>query len=165
MGLGIIIINNKLAESFSEKICGSYSLNLKRHYNLAIKSETCNSVSISAMNALNTALFSKYRTKEKILSTYKKYYDLFNYTYEKLGNLDYKFLISKEKSCPAVITVIIDNSNYLIDYLKYNNFIVYPCKGSLFNKGFQISFYGYDADFDNIDILINLLSKFNKTDN
>ena len=157
MGLGIIIGLNSFLESFQEKLCGSYSLNLKRHYNMASKKETCNSVSISSMNALNCSLYVNYNTKDKIEYMYNNYKYMFNYVYEELKKLNKKTLIEKNISCPAIITILEEDSNNIIEKLKDNNFIVYPCKGELNNKGYQISFYGDDANIENLESLINII--------
>lgn len=155
MGLGIIIVNNEFMNNIEESKCCSYSLNLKRHFVLASKYETCNSVSISSMNALNTALHYNYGSLSKIKKMYKNYKTNFNFVYDNLVSMNKKILLSKEISSPSIITVLQEKSNDLITKLKNKNFVVYPCKGHLNDKGYQISFYGDDCNKKNLEKLLN----------
>ena len=157
MGIGIIIGKNDILENFTESKCGSYSLNLKRNYLMALRQETCNSVSISSLNALNASLYLYYKDTIKINEMYKKYNFIFNYFYNKIIELKQKPLLEKNLSCPAIITILKENSNQFIEILKENNFVVYPCKGYLNNKGYQVSFYGYDTNIKNINQLLDLI--------
>lgn len=146
MGLGIIIGKDSILETFEKENCGSYSLNLVRHYNLAKKGETCNSVSISCLNALREAL-----------KTYKRndYESMFNRVYEKFKN---KTLLERDQMCPVVITILDDDADNIIQKLYKNGFIVYPCKGQYEHKGYQVSFYGHDGTIENIkNLCLNLI--------
>lgn len=144
MGLGIIIGKNEILETFDMSKCGSYSLNIVRHYELGKKGETCNSVSISALNALREAI--KYYKRNDYESMFEKVYNKFK------NNT----LIVYEHMCPVVITIMDDDADNTIKRYRENGFIVYPCKGPYEHKGYQISFYGHDGNIEIVNSLLNL---------
>ena len=149
MGIAMIIGRHDVLRKFEVSKCGSYSLNLARHYSLALKGETCNSVSISAINALKMAI-TNYKQNDYEL--------LFNHAYRLGEHHGFRALIDKELSCKAIITFLSDNSGEILNKCKRHGFIVYPCKGHLEDKGFQISFYGVDGTIGNIDKLFEIIS-------
>lgn len=157
MGLGIIVAKHSVIKKIKEEDCRSYSLNLARHYKCALNHETMNSVSISSINGLLTSIKKNFSNKIKINKDYEKYNELFNKMYDEVK---YKKLLDKTISSPCIITIMIENSCDIIEYLKHNNFIVYECKGKLYNKGFQVSFYGEDGNTDNISKLIKLINSY-----
>lgn len=148
MGLGMIIGRHDVFQRFEVSKCGSYSLNMARHYSLAIKGETCNSVSISCINALNMAI-TNYKQHDYEL--------LFNHTYNLGKKHGFKTLIDKEHSCKAIITFLSDNADEILVKCRKHGFVVYPCKGHLEHKGFQISFYGADGTIENINQLFEII--------
>ena len=148
MGLGIILTRSSVIEKIKNKKCGGYSLNLYRHYNYAVKYETCNSVSISSLHSLMVNL-ETFKIKD-MTQYYNMLYD----------NIKYDKLLPRNISSPCVITILSNNSNKIINHLKNNYFIVYECKKHLYGKAFQISLFGHDINFKNIDMLIYLINGF-----
>lgn len=149
MGVGIIICKHSKMKGI--KSC-HYSLDLKRHYENALKYETCNTVSISSLKALDEAL--------NIISVKQNYDEnilMFNECYH---NIKYKKLLTSDVSCPCIITIIVENANDMIKYLYENGIIVYECKGKLNNKGFQISFYGQDGTMKNIKNIVSIINNY-----
>ena len=147
MGVGIIIGRNNVLDILKDNN-HSYSLNLKRHYAYALKKETCNTCSISCINALNQSL-SMY-----IVINYKELFDLLYY------GINHKKLLNYDISAPCIITKLHKDNKKIIKYLFDNGFVVYECKGYLLNKGFQISLYGYDGNKKNIYNIVNLINEF-----
>lgn len=147
MGVGIIIGRNVVLDNLKDTN-QSYSLNLKRHYGYALKKETCNTCSISCINALNQALNDYFPKK------YKELFDLLYY------GIKYPKLLNYEISSPCIVTILHKNSTSLIQYLFDNGFVVYQCKGHLLNKGFQISLYGYDGNKKNVNNIVKLINGF-----
>jgi 2-aminoethylphosphonate-pyruvate transaminase len=156
MGLGIIIgrdsILNKLKDNNR-----SYSLNLKRHYTYALKKETCNTCAIPCINALLHTLNMSYNCKNDVIKHHVYYKELYNILYT---GIKYKKLLSYEISSPCIITILHENSAQIITYLFNNGYIVYPCKGHLLNRGFQISLYGFDGNKNNITNIVKLINGY-----
>lgn len=150
MGIGIIVARHNVMGGLAEEKCGSYSLNLVRNYKLAKAGETCNSVSISAINALLVSL--KELNVQAQISKFKSLWDIM---YDALGD---SFLLTKEHSCPAIVTIMDSNANETIRrLLEEHRFVVYPCKNHLDGKGFQVSFYGQDGTIENIRELVSAI--------
>ena len=147
MGIGIIIGKNTVLDNLKDNN-HSYSLNLKRHYKYALKKETCNTCSISCINALNHAL-DNYLFKD-----YKELFDLLYF------NIKYPKLLNYNITSPCNIIILHDDSVRIIKYLFDNGFVVYECKGYLINKGFQISLYGFDGKKKNVNNIIKLINEF-----
>jgi 2-aminoethylphosphonate-pyruvate transaminase len=157
MGVGIIIGRHEKFDQLSIDHSSSYSLNLKKHYDHALHKETCNSVSISCLNALLESLNNSFCSKSAVLDNHERFKKLFNLCYY---GIKYNKLLSHEISSPCIITILADNSDKVIEYLLNNNFVVYECKGNLLNKGFQISFYGADGVEKNILKLIEIINSY-----
>ena len=138
MGIGLIIARHEKIKLLDPKKCGSYSLNLARHYKYSLNKEVCNSISISSIIGLHTSLKSTFISKEYIIETYNNYKKLFNLIYD---NVKYNKLLDRNISSPRIITILCPKPG-IIEYLKEHTFIVYECKGHLLDKGFQISFFG-----------------------
>ena len=148
MGVGIVMVRDNIIQKIKNKKCGGYSLNLYRHYQYAKKYETCNTVCIASVYSLMINLKSF-----KVNNT-KHFYNLL------YDGIKYDKLLPKDVSSPCVLTILLPNSNNLIKYLKERYFIVYECKGDLYNKAFQISLFGYDVNEKNINKLIYLINGF-----
>jgi aspartate aminotransferase-like enzyme/2-hydroxy-3-keto-5-methylthiopentenyl-1-phosphate phosphatase len=146
MGIGIIIGRNSMLDKLDISNY-SYSLNLKRHYKFALRNETCNTCSISSINALSTAL------NNYSCNNYKELFDLLYY------GIKYPKLLNYDISSPCIITILC-NSEKIIQYLFDNGYVVYECKGHLLNKGFQISLYGFNGNEKNIVNIVKLINGF-----
>ena len=157
MGIGIIIGKHENFNLLKVSDSSSYSLNLKKHYEHALHRETCNTVSISSMMALLESLNSSFQNAYSIENNYSNYKNLFNLCYKKIK---YPKLLDESISSPSIITILVNGSDKIINYLYKHGFIVYECKGDLLNKGFQISFYGVDGTEENILHLIDLINTF-----
>lgn len=155
MGVGIIIGRNATLNNL-KKNNRSFSLNLRRHYEYAIKKETCNTCSISCINALNHSLKISFNDGA-VKRHYAKYKLLFDILY---NGIKYAKLIDRDISSPCIITILHDESNRLMQYLFDNGFSVYECKGHLLGKGFQISLYGYDGNIKNTNNIVKLINEF-----
>lgn len=159
MGIGLIIGRCDVLEKFETNKCGSYSLNLKRHYILAKKGETMNSVSISSVVGLLSSISENFNHVDDINSNHKDQIEMFNYMYE---NVNYNKLLHHSVSSPSIITILCDNSNDIIDHLGGKGYVVYPCKMHLEGYGFQVSFYGHDAKLENIKDLVVHINNYHK---
>jgi perosamine synthetase len=110
------------------------------------------------MSNLNAAFgLAQLENIDKILNEKKRIHNTYSKYFLRLKR-DNK-LLEKNISSPCIITILVENSNQVIKYLKNNLFIVYECKGDLYNRGFQISLYGLDRTDENITELIKLLNK------
>jgi HAD superfamily phosphoserine phosphatase-like hydrolase len=156
MGVGIIIGRNITLNNLKESNY-SYSLNLKRHYEYALKKETCNTCSISCINALNYSLNMSFKTNTDVIKYYNNYKLLYNILYT---GIKHPKLLGYDISTPCIITILYKESSKIIQYLFDNGFVVYECKGHLFNKGFQISLYGYDGNIKNVINIVKLINEF-----
>lgn len=156
MGCSIIVGRNSKILELDSARCGGYSMNLRRHYNYAKKYETCNTISISSLNALYYVL-ENHITRDTIATNYNTCQKLFNLMYD---GIKYPKLLTKELSSPCIITILMPDSSRCIEYLYNHFYIVYECKGDLLNKGFQVSLFGYDAIEANIRHLISLINNF-----
>lgn len=157
MGIGIIIGRNRVLDELNHNSL-SYSLNLKRHYKMALNNETCNTCSISAMNGLLQALKERYSLGKKNVSTYyHNYQEIFDMMYH---GVEKEKLLNYEISCPCLITILSPSSQNIINYLFSKGYVVYECKGKLLNLGFQVSFYGKDGNKKNILHLIKVINEF-----
>jgi 2-aminoethylphosphonate-pyruvate transaminase len=156
MGVGIIIGRNTTLNKLKSNN-NSYSLNLKRHYEYALKKETCNTCSITCINALLHSLNTSFNTKNVVSIYHDKYKVLFDMLY---NGITYQKLLDYDISSPCIITILHDESKNIIQYLFNNGFIVYECKGHLLNKGFQISLYGFDGNKKNVINIIKLINGF-----
>lgn len=156
MGIGIIIARKEKIKKLDPFKCGSYSLNLARHYKYSENKEVCNSISISSIIGLKTSLENHFKNKECILQNFIKYQKLFNLLYEEVK---YEKLLPKEISSPCVITILCPKIG-IINYLRECSFVVYECKGHLLDQGFQVSFFGSDGTEENIRKLIKLINSY-----
>lgn len=153
MGIAIIIADIETTKNLN-KTFNNYSYNLKRHLEFAQKNETCNTISIQAIYALYESLMS--------LNIEKNYNDI-KYYYKLLyQNIKFPKLLCYQKSSPAIITILCENSVDIINYLYKHSFVVYECKKDLYNKGFQISLFGEDVNEKNVISLIKLINQFKK---
>jgi 2-aminoethylphosphonate-pyruvate transaminase len=156
MGVGIIIGRNTVLNNLTT-MNKSYSLNLKRHYQYALKKETCNTCSISCINALLYSLNASFNNKHDIVQYYDKYKLLFDILY---NEIKYPKLLEYNISSPCIITILYNESEKIIQYLFDNGFVVYECKGHLLNNGFQISLYGFDGIKKNITNIVKLINGY-----
>lgn len=156
MGVGIIIGRNTVLDNLKDNN-HSYSLNFKRHYKYALKKETCNTCSISCINALIKSLNMSFNKNTDVVKYFHNIKLLFNILY---NGIKYPKLLKYDISSPCIITILHEESNRLIQYLFNNGFVVYECKGYLLNKGFQISLYGFDGNIKNVNNIVKLINEF-----
>ena len=130
MGIGLIIARHDKIKLLDENKCGSYSLNLARHYEYSLNKQVCNSISISSIIGLYTSLKNSFTSKECVEKNIK-FKKLFNIFYD---NIKYEKLLDKKISSPCIITILCPKKE-IISFLRENTFIVYECKGHLLDKG------------------------------
>ena len=156
MGIGLIVARHEKIKLLEPKKCGSYSLNLARHYKYSLNKEVCNSISISSIIGLQNALNEFFKDKSVIEENFIKYTKLFNILYD---GVKYKKLLNRDISSPCIITIMCPKKG-VIEFLRESTFIVYECKGHLLDKGFQVSFFGADGEEENILKLVDLINSY-----
>lgn len=156
MGIGLIIARHEKIKLLESKKCGSFSLNLARHYKYSLNKEVCNSISISSIIGLNSSLEDFFPNKDSIEKNFNKFKKLFNILYD---GVKYNKLLDRDISSPCIITIMCPKKG-VIDFLRESTFVVYECKGHLLDKGFQVSFFGADGEEDNILKLVELINSY-----
>ena len=146
-GIGIIVGKNECLDKLKED---NHYINLCKLYDQSKKNETTNTPCILSIYGSILAL-KNLQTNDQKKERFEYINKIYEYTRSSLEQMGLKMALDNRISCNAILTVLCDESNKLIEICRNNNIIIYPGKSELNNKAFQISFYGNDATIENID--------------